>query len=398
MRALPTAVYRILIASFFSGMGMSLAWLFLNFHLEGLGFDRQLIGYANAVPAVSMVTLGIPAGFFIPRLGYARSLRLGVLFGVAALAVVAWARSPLAVFAALFGYGLSQAVIMGAMAPLLSALVDGPRRVSVLSWQAALSTGAGFVGNLAGGFVSRLAGGPSQMMALAAGVFVLSWLPLLGLRTGGEETGTRFRMARPLMWLKLLLPALVIGLGAGLIMPFLNLYLETKFALSFELLGSLFAFSSLATMGAMLIQPALVRRLGKVGAIVTVQAASLPFILILAYVPLLPVVTVALFVRGALMNAAGPVYTALVMELLNEEEQSVFLLSEAAIWNIGWALGSSLSGRMQAGMGFGAFNYLFAGMLGLYVLATALYWLFFRTPRQAEGARPAAGDAPAASC
>ncbi|HEY1014729.1 MAG TPA: MFS transporter, partial [Herpetosiphonaceae bacterium] len=350
MRGLPRAVYRILVASFFSGMGMSLAWLFLNFHLEGLGFDRRLIGYANAIPAVSMVTLGIPAGFLIPQLGYGRSLRLGVVLGAIALGVVAWARAPLAVFAALLVYGLSQAVVMGATAPLLSALVDGPRRVSVLSWQAALSTGAGFVGNLAGGFLALLVGGPGGMLALAAAVFILSWLPLLGLRAGGAETRTRFRMARPLMWLKLLLPALVIGLGAGLIMPFLNLYLETKFALSFELLGSLFAFSSLATMGAMLIQPALVRRLGKVGAIVAVQAASLPFILILAYVPLLPIVTVALFVRGALMNAAGPVYTALVMELLNEEEQSVFLLSEAAIWNIGWALGSSLSGRLQAGM------------------------------------------------
>jgi predicted MFS family arabinose efflux permease len=181
----------------------------------------------------------------------------------------------------------------------------------------------------------------------------------------------------PPLWVKLILPQVLVAGGAGLIMPFLNLYLEEKFSLSYEVVGGIFAFSALATMGAMLIQPWLAERYGKVGAIVTMQGASLPFILILAYLPFLPLVTVALFVRGALMNAAHPVYAALTMDLMSEEERAAFTLAQAALWNVGWAVGSSVSGQVQAAMGLGAFDYLFGVMLVLYTLSTASYLYFF---------------------
>ena len=77
------------------------------------------------------------------------------------------------------------------------------------------------------------------------------------------------------LWLRLLLPQVVIGVGAGLVIPFLNLYVREKFGLSYGGTGLLFALSSLATGVAMLLQPLLVRRLGKLGAIVFVQALSL---------------------------------------------------------------------------------------------------------------------------
>jgi len=186
------------------------------------------------------------------------------------------------------------------------------------------------------------------------------------------------RLSRRLfLWLRLLLPQVVIGFGAGLVIPFLNLYLKEKFGLTYGTTGLIFALSSLATGAAMLLQPLLVQRLGRLGAIVFVQALSLPFLAALAWAPWLPLVTLALLIRGALMNAAGPVYAALVMDYLDEEERPGFFLVESALWSLLFALASALSGLVQGALGLRAFDYLFGVTLALYALGIALWpWAF----------------------
>ncbi|PZA08178.1 MULTISPECIES: MFS transporter [unclassified Meiothermus] len=371
-------IYRILAASFFWGMGGSLNWLFLNFHLEALGLSKSLIGYANATPAVAGVLFSLPLAFLIPRLGYARSILLGGLLAILGVLGVA---SGVAVFPGLFLSGAGQLFVTGAVAPLLARLVHPDQQVRVFAWQGALGTGSGFLGSLIGGVLPHLIGREFVMYGVALS-FVLSVLCVRGLKDA-PGSARRFALRNPRAWLLLLLPQGIVSLGAGLTMPFLNLFLRGKFALDYTAVGGLFALSSLATMATMLVQPYLVRRMGKVGAIIFVQAASLPFLVILAWVPWLPLVTVALFVRGALMNAAGPVYTALVMDHLDEEERSGFLLVEGSVWQLGWAGAAAVSGRVQQAMGIGGFDYLFGAMLGLYMASILCYPLFFRPRRRA---------------
>jgi len=386
MTGLSTPVWQVLISSFFVAAGINLNWLFLNFHLETLTVGRTFIGFANAVPAITTVVLGIPMALLIPRLGYVQSLVFGgSLAGLGEL-LVAWAPNSGVVLVGLLGFGLGNVLLIGTTAPLLIALVSEERQVLALSWQGALAMAAAFLANLAGGFLATFVGEPRGMIYLAALAFLLSVAPLTGVTVEAAREARQFRLKNPEVWSKLLLPGWCIGLGAGLVLPFLNLYLADKFGLAFTEVGVLFALSALAAMVADLVEPALVRRLGKVGAIVAGQGATLPFIVIIAYVPFLPLVTLALFVRAALMNAAYPVTIALAMEHLAEEEKPAYMIGLGAVWNIGWAMSSSFSGRLQALLGLAAFNYLFAGMLFFYGLATYFYSKFFglRPPRVAS--------------
>lgn len=377
MVRLSAQVWQVLISSFLVAVGINLNWLFLNFHLESLTVGRTFIGFANAVPAISTVVLGIPMGLLIPRLGYVQSLALGGgLAGFGEL-LVAWAPNPGIILVGLLGFGLGNVLVMGTTAPLISILVPEVRQVLALSWQGALAMAAAFLGNLAGGFFADSLGGPRGVIYLAAIVFFMSMMPLSGVVVEATREARRFHLQNREIWLRLLLPALCVGLGAGLVLPFLNLYLADKFNLAVAGVGTLFALSSLATMGANLLQPTLVRRLGKVGAIVVSQGTSLPLIAIIAYIPFLPLVTLALFIRTALMNAAYPVTTSLAMEHLADEEKSTFMIAIGAVWNGGWAVSSSVSGRLQSMLGLAAFDYLFAGMLLLYGLATYFYPRFF---------------------
>ncbi|TBH20169.1 MFS transporter [Thermus thermamylovorans] len=388
-RILAAPAHRFLLASAFWSFGANLVYFFLNFHLEALGFGRQAIGLAQALLLLTGVVFALPLAYLIPRLGYLRSLRLALALAVGGgllLGLGLW------VFPGLGLYGLAGAFLQGAAAPLLARLVPPERRVLLFSLQAALTTATGFFSTLLAGLLSDALG--ARWVLLFALPFFLLALPfLLGLPEGrGEPPRLRGRFG---LWFRLFLPQVTIGFGAGLVIPFLNLYLRERFGLSYGATGFIFALSALATGVAMLLQPLLAARLGKLGAIVFVQALSLPFLAILAWAPWLPLVTLALLVRGALMNAAGPVYAALVMDYLEDGERPGFFLVEAALWGLLFALGSALSGLLQEALGLAAFHYLFAATLALYAFGIALWpWAFRglrglgeegRAPAEAQG-------------
>ena len=367
------AAYRFLLAAFLFSFGANLVYFFLNFHLEALGYTRQAIGLAQAILLLSGVAFALPLAYLIPRFGYLRSLYLAFLLTLLGVLLLGLG---LLVFPGLVFYGLAGALLQGAAAPLLARLVPEERRVAFFSLQAALTTLSGFFSTLLAGLLSDLFG--ARYVLLFSLPFFLLGLPFVWGLPVAEGERRPLRLSRRLfLWFRLLLPQVVIGFGAGLVIPFLNLYLKAKFGLTYGTTGLIFALSSLATGAAMLLQPLLVRRRGKLGAIVFVQAISLPFLAALAWAPWLPVVTFALLIRGALMNAAGPVYAALVMDYLDEEERPGFFLVEGALWGLLFALGSALSGMVQGAMGLRAFDYLFGVTLALYALGIALWpWAF----------------------
>ncbi len=370
---LGSPAFRFLVASFLWSFGANLIYFFLNFHLEGLGYGRQAIGLAQALFLLMGVVSALPLAYLIPRLGYRKSLLLALALAVGSGLLLGFG---LLVFPSLAGYGLAGALVQGAGAPLMARLIPAERRVFLFSLQAALTTASGFFSTLLAGALSDWVG-PRWVILFALPFFLLAFPFLVGLPEG-QGTPPRLR-GRLGIWLRLFLPQGVIGFGAGLVIPFLNLYLREKFGLSYGTTGLVFALSALATGVAMLFQPLLVRWLGKLGAIVFVQALSLPFMAILAWVPWLPLVTLALLIRGALMNAAGPVYAALVMDYLEEDERPGFFLVESALWSLLFALGSALSGMAQEAWGLVAFDYLFGLTLGLYAVGIALWpWTFGR--------------------
>jgi MFS family permease len=366
-------VRRILLASVLWGIGGGLSFAYLNFHFEAVGLSRAQIGYANAIPAVAAVLFSLPLAFLIPRLGYLRSLQLGGALSVLGLLGVAlgWA-----IYPGMLVAGMGGALVQGSVAPLLARQVAVQNRVSIFTWQQALGSASGFVGGVLAGYLPGFMDS-GLVVAVVALCYLLSTLSVLGLPEAHGQVGSfAFRNRRN--WLLLMAPQFLLSLGAGLVIPFLNLYLRAKFDLDYSTVGWMFAVTSLTGIATVSIQPYLARRLGKVAAIVTVQAASLPFLAALAWSPWLPLVSVALFVRGALMNAAGPVYTALMMDHLEEEERPGFLLIESAVWQLGWAVSSAISGQVQQALGLVAFQGLFVAMMILYMASIAFYPLFFR--------------------
>jgi predicted MFS family arabinose efflux permease len=174
--------------------------------------------------------------------------------------------------------------------------------------------------------------------------------------------------------LKLALPATLIGLGAGLIIPFLNLYFRDRFGLTPAGIGALFAVMQGFMVLGNLFGPAVSRRLGLVRGVVATQLASVPFMVALALSHSLPVVAASFFMRSALMNMNQPLTTHFAMEVVPEREHAITNSLLSLTWFLAWSVSADIGGALIERRGYTE-PLLLAALL--YVLASILYWAFF---------------------
>jgi MFS family permease len=173
---------------------------------------------------------------------------------------------------------------------------------------------------------------------------------------------------------KLILPMLVTSIGAGLIMPFMNVFFRTVHHQSDPVIGSMFAWGSLAMGIGLLIAPALADRFGKIQVVVITQALSVPFLFLLGFSPIFTLSALAYYVRLALMNMSSPVYQTFVMERVEEKGRAMVASLVSMASNFGWAFSPTISGWIQDNYGF---KPAFAGTIILYIISIFLYWRYF---------------------
>jgi MFS family permease len=178
---------------------------------------------------------------------------------------------------------------------------------------------------------------------------------------------------KPVLLTKLLLPSLIISIGAGLFMPFMNVFYREVHHQSDQVIGTLFAWGSLAMGVGLLLAPAIADRIGKIQLVVISQGLSIPFMILLGFAPF-SISAMAYYVRMALMNMSSPIYQTFVMEKVDASDRTTVASLTSMVWNSGRAFSPSISGWLQV-------NYGFAPVFGLailfYACAVPLYWLFF---------------------
>jgi len=165
-----------------------------------------------------------------------------------------------------------------------------------------------------------------------------------------------------------------LGLGAGLFIPYFNVYFVQYQGATVQVYGIISAggtiLMALATLGG----PFLSTRLGKARAALYTELASLPFLVLLGLAYGLPLAVAAYLVRGSLMNMAEPVLNAYMMEAVPQAQRgtanSAFNLSFQGLW----ALGAVAGGQLMA---IRAYLPAFGIAVMLYLCSAGLLWRFF---------------------
>jgi MFS family permease len=383
-----------LLMTVIDGIIMSVWQLFFNFYMLQSGFSRDFLGLANSLPSVAALVFGIAVGRLSDRIGRKLSLILGISLSSLTLLGQVMFKQPTVILVMAFLYGIFYMLFIVSQAPLMTKLSDSQNRTLLFSLNYGVTTLAGALGNLFAGQLPAVFGKLLYIQATSATAYqavliasialgTTSLIPLwlmeeprtlhAGPEAGSRETGPRSALRR--LTVKLALPNLLIGFGAAILIPYMNVFFKDRFDISDSLLGMLFGLSSLLIGIGSLIGPRLTTRLnGKIRTVVVTQFASLVFLLIAGFTPSLLLASIGFLMRAALMNMASPLYSAFCMEQTPERDQGMVNSVLNISWSLGWAVGPYLSGLVQVAYGF---TPLFITTAVLYLTAIVTTWILF---------------------
>jgi predicted MFS family arabinose efflux permease len=180
------------------------------------------------------------------------------------------------------------------------------------------------------------------------------------------------------------LNAFLIGAGAGLVIPFMNLYFANRFGCSSSQIGLYFSLAAVLTALASMIGPAIARHFGMLRTAVAAQVLSLPFLVTLGTENRLGVAVAAFWMRASLMQASTPLVQTFVMEAFPPSLRARSASLITLVWNAGWAVSATLSGMVIQRFGYHVPFYVTAV---LYALAASTFYLSFRHVPEGEAAR-----------
>lgn len=179
------------------------------------------------------------------------------------------------------------------------------------------------------------------------------------------------------------IPTLIIAIGAGLTIPFINLFFFHNFSVdssNFALIGGfgsfLVAFSSLYV-------PLFKKRFGFQKAIINTQLVAVFALICLAttaffnqYMIALPIAIFCYLIRAPLMNMAAPLTSELTMSHVGKNNQEMLSAVIAAIWSGSWYFSSQIF-RILIDLGF-EYSEIFYLTAFLYTIGIIAYYFLIK--------------------
>ena len=384
-----------LTGSFFLSIGFGVYQLLLNLYFRELGFGETLIGSVLSWQSLGAMLIAIPAAIVMSRASLKRSLVLSTPLAVVGYALLALITRPAFLLPASLFAGMATTIYRVAGAPFFMRHSSPVERGYLFSMNFAVATLAGVVGSLGGGvlpglFAVFVGSGPlAYRLALLTGALVAACaiVPFLLVRERERTEETPFRWPdreqRGLL-LKLCIPGFIVGAGAGLIIPFLNLYFKSVFHAPTSAIGAYFTALQVAMTAGILLGPVLARKFGMIRTIVLTQLASMPFMLAMGFTRSLPAAVGCFLFRGALMNMGQPISTHYAMERVKPEAHTVTNSFLMLAWTSSWTFAAVAGGATIERFGF-RLSFILA--VGLYLVSTILYHVFFGKEERRPPAR-----------
>lgn len=385
-------------------VGMGVFLVMYNLYIKELGFPETLNGKIISMTSLASAIMLIPAGYLSDRLGRKGIIITGAIFAAGTLFYRSLVTGEQSLVYAAFFTGLFMALVQVSGVPFLAENSTAGERMHLFSIHFSLMTIASVIGSLGGGVLAdalHLVGNISTVdsimyvLIIGAIIFTMGIVPLFQLKPtpkieaetegsieeseGNAPTGFRKNMKIIVLFG---VANLLIGTGSGLVIPYLNLYFANRFDASNTYIGIILSLGSAMAAVAMLLGPALVKKVGKVKALVIFQLLSIPFLFITGYTNSLIIASIAFLMRQALMNAGNPIQSAIAMELVQDKYKGLANSVNQMVFNVGWASTGAISTGLVMTFGFYwgyAYTFTITGIL--YIIASTYFYLLFGRKR-----------------
>ncbi|KKO53392.1 MFS transporter [Paenibacillus sp. DMB20] len=385
-------------------IGTGMFGVLYNLYIKDLGYADSMNGTVVSVQSLATAMMFIPIGFLGDRGSRKKLLVLGALLSGAGLIYRAFLEAEagllgLAVFTGLFSSFFQVLAI-----PFLAENTVKSARMRIFSYHASLVLAAQVLGGMGGGFLADFIQllGADQLASLKIVLMIggmctfAAFIPLLfttetprpepdipqpGTRTVNtlpSDARSDFKIIGQFAFAQLL-----IGLGSGLVVPYLNLYFTNRFSVSLSAVGILISLGQVMTIVSMLIGPVLVHRVGAVRAVVSFQILSLPFLLITGFTNVFGVAAVGFLFRQALMNAANPIQSSILVDRVPDHRRGIANSFTQTAFMLGWATMGPVQAMLVTKYGsYWGYATTFCITGCLYIASSLIYYRMFREKKE----------------
>jgi MFS family permease len=363
-----------------------------NLYLTDAGFSEDFIGFFLSISMFATAGIAFIAGLLTDKASRKKIILVANVVVFAAIFVQYTTLNPLGLILSQIFLGLSSAFREVAWSPYITDLSSERERAHLFGFAGGISLLAVLAGNLLGGFLPQLF---AEMLGIPEGrSFVIPYqytlwislipsaLAILLVTQMTTDTPTCTNVRRALKNIKswgfigkYASTITAVGLGAGMIVMFFNLYFTHEFPLDSGLLGIIFAINTILLSAGNFLAPALADRIGKVRTVVVTEMLSIPFLVMLWWAPILQFAVLGYVMRTVLMNMSGPVSNAFFMEGLTKEERATAVGVVRTGDSLVRAIAANIGGWLLA-LGLYRLPYLLVS--GLYLLGIFLFYGFFR--------------------
>lgn len=321
----------------------------MGLYFLSIGYREDFIGTYYAVSTGTSAILLMLMGKLSDRIGRVPSFYLTLAGNITGYAILLLSQNKSVIFLCAFLNGAATALRTVTSAPFLHENSKPYEREYVFSASSSYMLFGTMAGNVIGGFMpiilknysAALSQPDSYKYSIFISLFIMlsSAAPLFYIKNDISPAATDNDMQNKIkpssaisannkpavekrLYRKFVIYTFFIGCGAGLIVPFFNVYFNQKFGLASGEIGTIFMTANIITATVMLFTPLLTAKLGRVKSIMLMEISSLPFLLILGFSQSYHLCVAAYLIRNAFMNMNNPVFTNLVMDLTEDRERA----------------------------------------------------------------------------
>ena len=361
---------------------------FFGIYVKELGYSESVVGTLLSLRQLSVGITAFLITWIAARIGYKKTLIFGLfVVGLSSIAIVSYDNllwmSVVSVF-----FGLGQAAMLTVESPFIYDQTSSEERVHAFSLTFATRNAAFMTGSLATGYLTDLFTikfGVGILpiryaLILVSLMSIIAIVPLsqLNSKPMAEQKRLNFKEIKGFFTsfnVLFLAYTGIIGLGAGLIVPFFGVYLKYMLDTTEGIVGLILSFAQLGTVIGGLAVPMLDKRVGNYKTIIITQLLSIPLLVAIGLPQGLVVVAIAFFLRSSLMNMGQPLIRNISMHIVEDQHRPLMSAMRAMMNNITRALGIYVGGAMMAKYGY---NSPYALTIVFYLIATWLFYSLFK--------------------
>jgi MFS family permease len=380
-------------------------WYVISLYWDALGFSSEEIGLIGGIGSVVGVIGLFFSGFLADTFGRKSLLLIGLAFNTAGAALFLYDPN-LVVFIVAEGFiSLGSSLVQPSIVALMAGKTTPIRLKFFYGLQGfsnqiaitiASATGIFFPGFLLSNYGLELTTGYWLVVlaaVLCSVVPIFYILRVSEVKRSREKLLVRFdRIFRRRLFVYSFQNALI-GVGAGLVIPWLPLVFQDGMGASSLELTLMVTASNVAVAIGWFVVPKFAEASGSVLLITVCQIASVVFLLAIPYSAFSLLLVALLFtLRSVLMLIPTPVLNAYMMNIVSEEVRASFWGISQLAWTVAFSAGYAVSGYLWANDYSRAEPFYYTSVL--YVVATLIFYAYFRHIAENTGekapAKPAA--------